>query len=202
MFEQGVVIHHDSGVLLPQQHFDDNNSNTDYNNSSSTNNNNVWFSDVDSTDFNNILGNVDPFNFSENILFEDDSANLTNYVSSNDVIVSRDPNTNLFACPHCSKTFQYCSRLQRHLTVHQSKQFKCKICDKYFSRLDVMETHVARTHGSSSSSLHSSSSSSPSNSSSEVDDWSPVKRGYTTAFINNRSEERSRVNFIKVLHAT
>ena len=178
VFQQGVVIHHDNGA-----HFEDtnNNSNNNFRNSNDfhstgnqNNNTNAWFSDVDScSDFNNILSTVDPFIFSENILFDDDSAN---FVSSSDVIVSRDPNTNLFMCPHCSKTFQYCSRLQRHMTVHQSKQYKCKICDKYFSRLDVMETHVARTHGSSSSSVHSSSSSSPSNSSSEVDDWSPVKQ--------------------------
>ena len=142
---------------------------------------NVWFCDVE-TDFSNFLSNVEPFGFEDNILFEDDSACLNNVSSTNfsasetsEVKAGRDPATNLFQCPHCAKAFQYSSRLQRHLTVHQSKQFECKICFKFFSRLDVMETHVAKTHRGSNS-LCSSSSSSPSNSSSDADDWSPVKR--------------------------
>lgn len=51
-----------------------------------------------------------------------------------------------FNCPHCSKSFRYSSRLKRHLTTHQNKQFPCRICHKLFSRIDVMETHIARTH--------------------------------------------------------
>jgi hypothetical protein len=31
----------------------------------------------------------------------------------------RDPDSNLFSCPQCPKTFQYGSRLKRHLTTHQ-----------------------------------------------------------------------------------
>jgi len=146
---------------------------------------NVWFCDVE-TDFTNFLSNVnvEPFGFEDTVLFDDDDAAacLNNISSANfsvseisEVKVGRDPATNLFQCPHCTKAFQYSSRLQRHLTVHQSKQFECKICFKFFSRLDVLETHVAKTHRGSNS-LCSSSSSSPSNSSSDVDDWSPVKR--------------------------
>ena len=139
---------------------------------------NVWFCDVEA-DFSNFLSNVDPFGFEDAVLFEDDQVCLNNVSSTNfsvsemsDVKVGRDPATNLFQCPHCSKAFQYSSRLQRHLTVHQSKQFECKICFKFFSRMDVMETHVAKTHRG----LNSLCSSSASNSSSDVDDWSPVKR--------------------------
>ena len=185
--DEVILPHHQFEVDSEQQQTNNNNINCNINN------NGVWFSDVES-DFNSLLNSVDPFCFPDNILFDVDDAITTttaitattclNVSSSNfsvseisEVMISRDSSTNLFHCPHCSKSFQYSSRLQRHLTVHQSKQFKCKICDKYFSRLDVMETHVAKTHGSSSS-LHSSSSSSPSNSSSEVEDWSPVKRRF------------------------
>ena len=49
-------------------------------------------------------------------------------------------------CLYCSKTFRYSSRLKRHMTTHQNKQYPCHICHKYFSRIDVMEVHIARTH--------------------------------------------------------
>ncbi len=45
-----------------------------------------------------------------------------NSISSSELIsakVKRDPTTKLFLCPQCPKTFQYSSRLQRHLTTHQ-----------------------------------------------------------------------------------
>ena len=51
-----------------------------------------------------------------------------------------------YNCKHCSKTFRYSSRLKRHLTTHQKKQYPCRICHKLFSRVDVMEVHIARTH--------------------------------------------------------
>ena len=51
-----------------------------------------------------------------------------------------------FNCQFCSKSFRYSSRLKRHLTTHQNKQYPCRICHKLFSRVDVMEVHIARTH--------------------------------------------------------
>ena len=62
--------------------------------------------------------------------------------SKNDNISSKNP----FNCQFCSKSFRYSSRLKRHLTTHQNKQYPCRICHKLFSRVDVMETHIARTH--------------------------------------------------------
>jgi uncharacterized Zn-finger protein len=61
----------------------------------------------------------------------------------------RDPKTKQYHCPHCEKSFQYSSRLQRHLTAHQQKQFRCEICDKFFSRGDVLASHRTKVHGES-----------------------------------------------------
>jgi len=51
-----------------------------------------------------------------------------------------------FPCVKCPKSFQFRSRLQRHMTTHQSKQYRCNGCGKYFSRRDVMEAHMRRIH--------------------------------------------------------
>ena len=59
----------------------------------------------------------------------------------------RDSSTKRYHCPHCEKSFQYGSRLRRHLTAHQSKQHKCFLCDKFFSRADVLASHRAKVHG-------------------------------------------------------
>ena len=63
----------------------------------------------------------------------------------------RDSSTKRYHCPHCEKSFQYGSRLRRHLTAHQSKQHKCSLCDKFFSRADVLASHRAKVHGESES---------------------------------------------------
>ena len=63
----------------------------------------------------------------------------------------RDSNTKRYHCPHCEKSFQYGSRLRRHLTAHQSKQHPCSLCDKFFSRADVLASHRAKVHGESES---------------------------------------------------
>ncbi|XP_059092595.1 zinc finger protein 501-like [Tigriopus californicus] len=60
--------------------------------------------------------------------------------------ISRDPQTKLYHCPHCDKSFQYSSRLQRHLSAHEEKKFHCHICDKYFSRSDVLSNHLSKVH--------------------------------------------------------
>lgn len=151
----------------------------------------TWLGNDVDCDLSNILGNccsvADVFgSFSENILFatssegeeephetgghvivvpQKDQQNLTEINSTE---VKRDPKTKLFLCAHCPKSFQYGSRLQRHLTTHQSKQFPCKVCDKYFSRRDVMEAHVIRVHRSNRLSSASSSSSEDSDHSANV----------------------------------
>ena len=61
--------------------------------------------------------------------------------------LERDPTTQRYHCPHCDKSFQYVSRLRRHLTAHQSKRHKCSVCDKLFSRADVLASHRAKVHG-------------------------------------------------------
>ena len=61
-------------------------------------------------------------------------------------IKSDQPSTNPFNCHHCCKSFRYSSRLKRHMTTHQNKQYPCHICHKLFSRIDVMEVHISRTH--------------------------------------------------------
>ena len=61
--------------------------------------------------------------------------------------LERDPTTQRYHCPHCDKSFQYVSRLRRHLTAHQSKRHKCSLCDKLFSRADVLASHRAKVHG-------------------------------------------------------
>ena len=58
----------------------------------------------------------------------------------------RDPKTKLYHCQHCPKSFQYVSRLQRHASSHQGKQFRCEVCDKLFSRVDVLASHRNRIH--------------------------------------------------------
>ena len=65
--------------------------------------------------------------------------------------LARDSNTKRYHCPHCEKSFQYGSRLRRHLTAHQSKRHKCSLCDKFFSRADVLASHRAKVHGESES---------------------------------------------------
>ena len=61
--------------------------------------------------------------------------------------LERDSETKRYHCPHCEKSFQYGSRLRRHLTAHQSKRHQCSLCDKFFSRADVLASHRAKVHG-------------------------------------------------------
>ena len=63
-------------------------------------------------------------------------------------LLSGIPTTKLYHCTHCDKAFRYESRLQRHLTAHREKQFPCDVCNKYFSRQDVLISHQTKVHGS------------------------------------------------------
>ena len=77
-----------------------------------------------------------------------EQSNVTNLLTTVEVKQKYDRSKppSSYNCQHCSKTFRYSSRLKRHLTTHQKKQYPCRICHKLFSRVDVMEVHIARTH--------------------------------------------------------
>jgi uncharacterized Zn-finger protein len=137
-----------------------------------TNSNTIWFTEGNDNDLTTILNDIH-FNFDSEILFNDNPqmAILPTRINITKSFVKNNSKAELLQCPHCLKTFQYSSRLQRHLTVHQNKQFLCKLCSKFFSRLDVLKTHVARTHKMTSTTSSLAGSSSSSNS--ESDDGIP-----------------------------
>ncbi|KAG8758959.1 hypothetical protein FRC14_007009 [Serendipita sp. 396] len=68
-----------------------------------------------------------------------------------------------FPCPFCPAVFRKVGHLNRHTLKHTGTRFACEIpgCEKTFSRLDNMRTHMKNMHPSSSSSMTDSSSSSP-----------------------------------------
>ncbi|XP_015588875.1 zinc finger protein 184 [Cephus cinctus] len=55
-------------------------------------------------------------------------------------------------CPHCIKTFASRLALQRHLTVHKHKtklRYVCYMCDKQFSNVAKLKSHIGNSHDSS-----------------------------------------------------
>ena len=56
---------------------------------------------------------------------------------------------NLLLCKECFKTFQYKSKLDRHLLVHtQIKKHVCKFCNAAFTLLYNLEVHMRIHTGS------------------------------------------------------
>ncbi|CAG7849249.1 SubName: Full=Uncharacterized protein {ECO:0000313/EMBL:CCA67970.1} [Serendipita indica DSM 11827] len=53
-----------------------------------------------------------------------------------------------FPCPFCSSVFKKVGHLNRHTLKHTGTRFQCEYpgCDKTFSRLDNMRTHMKNMH--------------------------------------------------------
>ncbi|XP_060591556.1 zinc finger protein 236-like isoform X2 [Ruditapes philippinarum] len=50
-------------------------------------------------------------------------------------------------CPHCSKSFQKPSQLERHVRIHTGdKPYKCQICPKSFNQKGALQMHVLGRH--------------------------------------------------------
>lgn len=53
-----------------------------------------------------------------------------------------------FPCPFCHQVYKKVGHLNRHVLTHSGTRFACEFkgCDKTFSRLDNMRTHVKNMH--------------------------------------------------------
>lgn len=56
-----------------------------------------------------------------------------------------------FACPKCSKAFNFKCNLEKHLPVHESEEkrvkFSCKLCNKNFTTKESRNVHQKRHLG-------------------------------------------------------
>lgn len=50
-------------------------------------------------------------------------------------------------CSHCNARFRQKCHLTEHLLIHTGTRFPCKACDKTFSRMQTLKSHMLTVHG-------------------------------------------------------